>query len=348
MNVFLDIDGICCDFSHLIAEATGTDKPMESYAFDDFTPEQAAAAKAALPRAYTEGRPYEGMAELSHRLAEHNEVRYLTARPEWARDKTCEWLRKHGFYTGTVIFNRDKALILSCYPNAVIVEDHGKNIEEILDGSEAKVIALMRPKQRYTWNWARTCDAKYTADDRLHIAATRTLRYMLTAAGVMFEDKKEERNMKLEVGKRYVTRIGKVTSKMEPLYDCYPFMAWVDGYGGISWTNDGHYLSDKKEHELDIVAEYKEPAKVEAPINYKAQLASFHKSRTVRLLETDERFAKAAEDLAQKLSYAFLVNPFAQLKRRKGQSPVLWEAACLLIERAGVVVEFWESGAKLH
>jgi hypothetical protein len=343
MNVFLDIDGICCDFSHLIAEATGTDKPMESYAFDDFTPEQAAAAKAALPRAYTEGRPYEGMADLSHRLAEHNEMRYLTARPEWARDKTCEWLREHGFYMGTVIFNRDKALILSCYPDAVIVEDYGKNIEEILDGSDAKVIALMMPKQRYTFNWF-ACDAEYTSDERFYLACPGSLTYVLREAGVKFEDKKEERNMKLEVGKRYVTRGGKVTSKMEPLYDCYPFMAWVDGYGGISWTNDGHYLSDKKEHELDIVAEYKEPAKVD----YKAQLASKFKSLPIRLLETDEGFAKAAENLAQKLSYALLENPFAQLKRRKGQSPVLWEAACLLIERAGVVVEFWEDGAKLH
>jgi hypothetical protein len=256
---------------------------------------------------------------------------------------------------GTVIFNRDKALILSCYPDAVIVEDYGKNIEEILDGSDATVIALMMPKQRYTFNWCATVgEEKYEAlQDRLHhrryfVAAPRTLETCLRCAGVKFEDKKEERNMKLEVGKRYVTRGGKVTSKMEPLYDCYPFMAWVDGYGGISWTNDGHYLSDKKEHELDIVAEYKEPVKVEAPINYKAQLASFHKSRTVRLLETDEGFAKAAEELSQKLSHAFLVNPFAQLKRRKGQSPVLWEAACLLIERAGVVVEFCDECVKIH
>jgi hypothetical protein len=347
MNVFLDIDGVCCDFSHLIAEATGTDKPMESYTFDDFTPEQAAAAKAALPRAYTEGRPYEGMAELSHRLAEHNEVRYLTARPEGHRVKTCEWLREHGFYMGTVIFNRDKALILSCYPDAVIVEDYGKNIEEILDGSDAKVIALMMPKQRYTFNWF-ACDAEYTSDVRFYLACPVSLTYVLREAGVKFEDKKEENSMNLEEGKRYVTRIGKVTSKMEPLYDCYPFMAWVDGYGGASWTNDGRYSLVQGGHDLDIVAEYKEPTKVEAPVDYKAQLTSFHKSRTVRLLETDEGFAKAAEELAQKLSHAFLVNPFAQLKRRKGQSPVLWEAACLLIERAGVVVEFCDECVKIH
>jgi hypothetical protein len=190
MNVFLDIDGICCDFSHLIAEATGTDKPMESYSFDDFTPEQAAAAKAALPRAYTEGIPYEGMAELSHRLAEHNVVRYLTARSESSRDKTCEWLRKHGFYAGTVIFNRDKALILSCYNDAVIVEDYGKNIEEILDGSDATVIALMMPKQRYTFNWF-ACEAKYTSDERFYLACPTSLTYVLREAGVKFEDKKE-------------------------------------------------------------------------------------------------------------------------------------------------------------
>jgi hypothetical protein len=251
---------------------------------------------------------------------------------------------------GRVIFNRDKALILSCYPNAVIVEDYGKNIEEILDGSDAKVIALCRSKQKYTYNWyvAFRGENPECIGRRLLHANPASLLYVLAMAGAKFEDKKEENSINLELGKRYVTRTGKVTSKMENLRGHYPFMAWVDGYGGTAWTDDGHFHSDKKEHELDIVAEYKEPAKVETPVDYKAQLASKFKSLPIRLLEADEGFAKSAEELSQKLSHAFLVNPFAQLKRRKGQSPVLWEAACLLIERVGVVVEFWEDGAKLH
>jgi len=356
MNVFLDIDGICCDFSHIIAEATGTDKPMESYSFDDFTPEQARVAKAALPRAYTEGRPYEGMAELSHRLAEHNTVRYLTARPESARKDTIDWLVKHGFCNSIIIFSYYKASVLNLYNDVVIVEDYGKNIEEILDGSDAKVIALMMPKQRYTFNWCATVgEEKYEAlqerldHRRYFVASPRTLETCLGCAGVKFEDKKEKKSMVPEEGKRYTLRNGKVTHGLKPSGDSdFPFMGYVQDSGLMYWSANGRFLIVPNETEFDLVEEYNEPVKIEANIDYKAQLASMHKSLTVQLLEKDEGFAKAAEELAQKLSHAFLENPFAQLKRRKGQSPALWEAACLLIEQAGVVVEFCDKCVKIH
>lgn len=361
MNVFLDIDGICCDFSHIIAEATGTDKPMESYSFDDFTPEQARAAKAALPRAYTEGRPYECMAELSHRLAEHNTVRYLTARPESARKDTIDWLVKHGFCNSIIIFSYYKASVLNLYNDAVIVEDYGKNIEEILDGSDAKVVALCRPKQKYTHNWyvAYRGEAPEYIGGRLLYAIPDSLLYVLAVAGAKLADKKEEKSMNLdeaeyvplkpEEGKRYTLRNGKVTHGLKPSGDSdFPFMGYVQDSGLMYWSANGRFLIVPNETEFDLVEEYNEPVKIEANIDYKAQLASMHKSLTVQLLEKDEGFAKAAEELAQKLSHAFLENPFAQLKRRKGQSPALWEAACLLIEQAGVVVEFCDKCVKIH
>lgn len=69
--------------------------------------------------------------------------------------------------------------------------------------------------------------------------------------------------MKLEYGKRYVTRDGRVTTPLEPnpIYGSnYPFMAHVDDEPR-TWAEHGSYSlsSITREERADLVAEYPEP-----------------------------------------------------------------------------------------
>jgi len=71
--------------------------------------------------------------------------------------------------------------------------------------------------------------------------------------------------MKLEPGKRYVTREGEVTG---PLYkndsEGWPFVGRVDGFN-LSWRESGRYIRGR-ESAQDLVSEYTEPNKEEKPM----------------------------------------------------------------------------------
>lgn len=77
--------------------------------------------------------------------------------------------------------------------------------------------------------------------------------------------------MKLEVGKRYVTRKGEVTSPLERSNivgvsdDGYPFMAEVDS-DLYTWTVDGCFYASTALCDRDLVEEYSEPVP-DAPIS---------------------------------------------------------------------------------
>ena len=85
--------------------------------------------------------------------------------------------------------------------------------------------------------------------------------------------------MKLEAGKYYKTRDGrkaKIVSEISPspfnhTVSTYPFMGWVEGYtAAISWTAQGSYIEQdwsKADSDSDLVAEWKEPVKVEGWVN---------------------------------------------------------------------------------
>lgn len=183
------------------------------------------------------------------------------------------------------------------------------------------------------------------------------------------EDKKEEKEMKIDLGKRYVTRDGSITGKMgeNTSSAClsWPFRAYIEKPERLyqcskSWAANGNFIDDGKSHSLDLVAEYVEPALPKgcvSPIDreklseraklyihssgsFVQDLASKHKSRAARLMETDEGFANKARELAEKLAYALLLDPTAVLKRRKSQSPMLWEAAVCIIGNMGVMLAF--------
>lgn len=64
--------------------------------------------------------------------------------------------------------------------------------------------------------------------------------------------------MQLEVGKRYVTRDGNVTSPLVRIPGLYPFQGVVgEKIDQDTWKEDGGYYSDGGYSEWDLVAEYK-------------------------------------------------------------------------------------------
>lgn len=77
--------------------------------------------------------------------------------------------------------------------------------------------------------------------------------------------------LKLEVGKRYVTADGKVTSPLEyDQYDnFYPFRGTLTPdygiWGNENWTADGRYMKSEPTPAADLVAEYVEPGSEEQP-----------------------------------------------------------------------------------
>lgn len=66
-------------------------------------------------------------------------------------------------------------------------------------------------------------------------------------------------NLKLEVGKRYVTEDGWVTPPLEPNSDSRLPFAALHGDSRPSWTSDGFYHLGKTEYPLNLVAEFSEP-----------------------------------------------------------------------------------------
>ena len=68
--------------------------------------------------------------------------------------------------------------------------------------------------------------------------------------------------MKLEYGKRYVTRDGRVTTPLEPNPNSgtrYPFKAYIDDEP-LTWDQSGMFDKDwESDEDEDLVAEYREP-----------------------------------------------------------------------------------------
>jgi hypothetical protein len=74
----------------------------------------------------------------------------------------------------------------------------------------------------------------------------------------------------------------------------------------------------------------------EALEEYKAK---YEQSPAVALLEKDPKFKEAAEKLAAKLLHAMMeAGRGRMVHRREKQSPMLFRAACVLLDRAGVGV----------
>lgn len=146
--------------------------------------------------------------------------------------------------------------------------------------------------------------------------------------------------LQIEKGKYYEDGLRR---KHGPMMRCvdqeYP---WTDGL--MSWTNTGHYWADRSNSRCNLVSEIPAPL----PPDYKAQLAAKHPSLSEKLLATQPEFAAAAEALAQKLAHALLENGGSTVKRRPKQSIALFEAACVLLARAGANTWFNEFEVEVY
>ena len=70
-------------------------------------------------------KPLRGAAQmLRHLDCQGTEIHYITARPEWARETTQQWLRKHGFPAGKLHMARPKRDVIQENDINLMIEDH--------------------------------------------------------------------------------------------------------------------------------------------------------------------------------------------------------------------------------
>ena len=77
-------------------------------------------------------KPLRGAAEILRHLAgEGAEIHYITARPEWARDITINWLVKHGFPAGLLHMDRPKRDVIEEHKINLMIEDHPGEVTDL-------------------------------------------------------------------------------------------------------------------------------------------------------------------------------------------------------------------------
>ena len=75
--------------------------------------------------------PIEGAPGAINQLACNYKIIYLTARPEWAKDITANWLKKHNFPAGDIICTQDKYSWVRKNPVILMFEDDPRHIKKI-------------------------------------------------------------------------------------------------------------------------------------------------------------------------------------------------------------------------
>lgn len=99
----------------------------------------------AHPGVFAEAEPMEGAVEALDTAVRCGwEVLYLTARPEWARGLSLEWLRRHGFPPGRLVMTADKARACLALRVSAAVEDSPNQIR-----SMSRVVSVYAPAQPY-------------------------------------------------------------------------------------------------------------------------------------------------------------------------------------------------------
>jgi hypothetical protein len=77
--------------------------------------------------------------------------------------------------------------------------------------------------------------------------------------------------MKLEAGKRYVTRDGQITGPLKFRHHPFPFSGELPNGQTMEWTEEGRYFSSTHLSPRDIIAEV--PALTLAPPLFQAEIA---------------------------------------------------------------------------
>lgn len=79
-------------------------------------------------------------------------IYYVTARPEWARSITENWLREYGFPHGQLLMEADKVRAYRCLDLHLFFEDAPGEIE-CLERAGANVVAVAQPYNKGTFRW---------------------------------------------------------------------------------------------------------------------------------------------------------------------------------------------------
>lgn len=96
-------------------------------------------------RIFETAEPMEGAAEVINQLAQDYEIIYLTARPEWAKELSANWLKKHGFPDAKIICVQDKYSWIKENGAVLMFEDDPRHIKKI-----QTLIPVLVPAQ--PWN----------------------------------------------------------------------------------------------------------------------------------------------------------------------------------------------------
>lgn len=76
-----------------------------------------------FPWLFTQAPPIKGSVEGTHQIAKNYRIVYLTARPEWARQITLEWLNRNGFPSAPVIFSKQKGEVARELKATLAIDD---------------------------------------------------------------------------------------------------------------------------------------------------------------------------------------------------------------------------------
>lgn len=104
--------------------------------------------------------PFEGAAEVLNQLSKHYEILYLTARPQWAKKLTYNWLERHGFPAGEIVFTRDKYSWIKENGGLVMFEDDPRHI---------KIIQTLIPVLVHARPWNKGFESRFEWGEELII-----------------------------------------------------------------------------------------------------------------------------------------------------------------------------------
>lgn len=104
------------------------------------------------PEAFAEAAPLPGAADALDLAARSGwRVAYATARPDWAREVTLEWLREHGFPPGDLVTGADKPAVCLALRAALAVDDAPGEVRRLRRVVKVAVVGQPHNGSRATW-----------------------------------------------------------------------------------------------------------------------------------------------------------------------------------------------------
>ncbi len=109
------------------------------------------------PWVYKKAPPISGAAEVLQHLNQYWDIVYLTARPEWAKAITADWLKKWGFPTCEIVCTKNKGAEAKSLSVAMAIEDAPHEIKA-LEKAKIPVLVHAQPYNyglgvtRFSWD----------------------------------------------------------------------------------------------------------------------------------------------------------------------------------------------------